>query len=132
MGCVLDERMSGGTVALRVAEKINPRLKFLCQKNQFLDVFLRRRLCNALLQPHFDYACTVWYPYWTKQLKDKLKVIQNECIRFYLKLQCRKYISNEHFQKLNWLTINQTFKQCLTSTVLNFLKTNSQSVWVKF
>ena len=57
LGC-----MSGETMALRVSEKINSRLKFLYRKNRFLDVPLYRLLCKALIQPHFDYSCTAWYP----------------------------------------------------------------------
>ena len=87
LGCVLDETMSGETMALRVIKKINSRLKFLYQKILFLDIPLRRLLCNALFQRHFDYACTAWYPQLTKKLKDKLQVTQ--CIRFCLKLQSR-------------------------------------------
>ena len=122
LGCVLDETMSGETMVLRVIEKINSRLKFLYRKNRFLDFPLRRLLCNALIQPHFDYVCTAWYPQLTKKLKDKLQVTQHKCIRFCLKLQCREHISNEHFQKLNWLPINQRFKQCVTSTVFKFIQ----------
>ena len=85
----------------------------------------RRLLCKALIQPHFDYACTAWYPQLIKKLKDKLQVTQNKCIRFCLKLQCREHISNEHFQKLNWLPTNQRFKQCVISTVFKFV----QSKW---
>ena len=108
LGCVLDETMSGETMALRVIEKINSRLKFLYRKNR-------------LIQPHFDYACTVWYPNLTKRLKDNLQATQNKCIIFCLKLQCREHILNEHFKKLNWLPINQMFKQCVTSTVFKFV-----------
>ena len=97
LGCVLDESMSGETMALRVIEKINFRLKFLYRKNRFLDVPLRGLLCNALIQPHFDYACTAGYPNLSKELKDKLQVTQNKCIRFCLKLHSREQISNEHF-----------------------------------
>ena len=31
-------------------------------------------------------------------------------------------MSNEQFQKLNWLQINQRFKQCVTSTVFKFVQ----------
>ena len=79
-------------------------------------------LCNALIQPHFDYGYNAWYPNLRKKLKDKLLVTQNQCIRFYLKLQCREHISNEHFHKLNRLQINQRFKQCVTSTVFKFVQ----------
>ena len=94
LGGVLDESMLGETMALRVTKKINSRLKFLYRKNWFLDVPLHRLLCNALIQPHFDYACTAWYPNLSKKLKDKLQVTQNKWIRFCLKLRSREHISN--------------------------------------
>ena len=58
--------------------------------SRFLDVPLRRLLCNALPQPHFYYSCTAWYPNSSKKLKDKLHVTQNNCIRFCLKLYSRE------------------------------------------
>ena len=57
LACKLDE-----TMALSVINKINNKLKFLYRKNRFLTPTLRRLLCNALIQPHFDYACSAWYP----------------------------------------------------------------------
>ena len=117
LGCVLDESMLGETMALTVIEKINSRLKFLYQKNRFLDVPLRRLLCNALIQTHFDFACTAWYTNLSKKLKDKLQVTQNKCIRFCLKLQSREHISNKNYHKLNSMPINQRFQQCVTSTI---------------
>ena len=45
-------------MTLRVIEKINESLKFLWRKHGFLTPALRRLLCNALIQPHFDYAST--------------------------------------------------------------------------
>ena len=116
LGCMLDESLSGETIALRVIEKINSRLKFLYRKNR-------------LIQPHFDYACTVWYPNLTKRLKDNLQATQNKSIRFCLKLQYREHISNEHFQKLNWLPINQRFKQCVSHAVFsNLFNSNDQPI----
>ena len=125
MGCVLYEIMSGETMALRVIAKINSSLKFLYRKNQVLDVSLRRLLCNALILPHFGYACAAWYSNLMMKLKYNWQVIQNKCIKFCLKLQCKEYISNEHFQKLNWLPINQRFKQCATSAVFKFVQSKS-------
>ena len=42
LGCVLNETLSGETMALRVTEKINSRPKFLYRKKRFLDVPFRR------------------------------------------------------------------------------------------
>ena len=125
LGCVLDETILGETMALRVIEKINYRLKFLYRKNRFLDVLLRRLLCNALIQLHFYYACTAWHPNLSRKLEDKLQVTQIKCIRFCLKLEGREHISNKHFHKLNWLPIKQRFKQCVNSTVFTFIQNNS-------
>ena len=61
LGCMLDERMSCEPMALNVLNKINGKLKFLCRKNRYLTKELRRMLCNALTQLHFDYACPAWY-----------------------------------------------------------------------
>ena len=71
--------MSG---ALNVVNKIKNKLKFLYRKNSFLTPALRHLLCNALIQPHFDYACSVWYPNLTKKLKHRIQTTQNKSAFF--------------------------------------------------
>ena len=66
LGCLLDETLSGESMALKVINKINSRLRFLYRKNRFLSPRLRKLLCNSLIQPHFDYACSAWCPNLTK------------------------------------------------------------------
>ena len=46
------------SIVLNVINKINNKLKFLPLKNSFLTPALRRLIFNALIQPHFDYACS--------------------------------------------------------------------------
>ena len=55
--CILDQSLSGETMALNVIDKVNSSLKFLHRQNRFLTPPLRRLSCNALIQPLFDYAC---------------------------------------------------------------------------
>ena len=62
--------MSGESMANKIISKVNARLKFLHWKNKYLTPNLRRLLCNALIQPHFDYACSAWYPNLSKKLKN--------------------------------------------------------------
>ena len=59
---------SGEAMALNVIHKINNKVEFLYRKTVFLIPKLRRLLCNALIQPDFDYACSTWYPNLTKKL----------------------------------------------------------------
>ena len=116
LGCILDETLNGESMALKVLNKVNSKLKFLYRKNKFLTPSLRRLLCNALIQPHFDYACSAWYPNLNKALKKKLQTAQNKCIRFCLLLGNREHIGIAEFEKINWLNINDRFEsmpQCI-------------------
>ena len=98
LGCLLDETLSGESMALKVINKINSRLRFLYRKNRFLSPPLRRLLCNSLIQPHFDYACSAWYPNLNKRLKPKLQILQNKCIQFCLNLNNRSHIGQKRIR----------------------------------
>ena len=71
LGCLLNQTLSGENMALQVINKTNARLRFLYRNNQFLTQNLRRLLCNALIQPHFDYASSAWFPNLTEKIKKK-------------------------------------------------------------
>ena len=92
LGCILEETMSGESMAHKVISKVNARLKFLHWKNKYLTPNLRRLLCNTLIQPHFDYACSAWYPNLSKKLKNRIQTSQNKCIRFCLQLDKMSHI----------------------------------------
>ena len=89
LGRVLDQSLSGESVALNVIDKVNSLLKFLHRQNRFLTPPLRRLLCNALIQLLFDYACTAWFSNLSKRLKLSLQASQNKCIRLCLQLDKR-------------------------------------------
>ena len=80
--------MPGEAMALYVINKINNKLKYIHRKNSFLTSGLQRLLCNALIQPHFDYACSAWYSNLTK----KKKLLKTKCMRFWLQLGKLKLI----------------------------------------
>ena len=62
IGCIPDETLSGESMATHVINKINSRLRFLYRQNKFLDIPLRRLLCDKMIQPFFDYAYNAWFP----------------------------------------------------------------------
>ena len=65
----MEETMSGEATVPNVTHKINNKLKFLYQKNDFLTLaILRCLLCNALMQPPFDDVFSAWYPNLKKKL----------------------------------------------------------------
>ena len=86
LGCQLDSKLSTEAMASKVLEKINAKLKFLYRQISYRTPAYRRLLCNALIQPHFDYGCSSWFPLLRTNLKLKLQKAQNKCNRFCLNL----------------------------------------------
>ena len=99
LGYLLDETLSGESTVLKVINKMNSRLRFLYRKNRFLSPPLRRLLCNSLIQPSFDYACSAWYPNLNKIKVKKLQILRNKCIhRLCLNLNNRAHIGQNKFE----------------------------------
>ena len=121
LGCMLDETMSRKTMALSVINKINNKLKFPYRKNRFLTPTLRRLLCNALIQPHFNYTCSAWYSNLTKKLNNRNQTFQNKCIRFCLQLDKMTHVSYKEIEILNWLPGTERFNQCINSIVFKYV-----------
>ena len=117
----MDKTMSGEPLALKVINKVNGKLNFLYREDSFLTSGLRRMLCNALIQPHFDYTCSVWYPNLNGKLKKTLQIMQNKCICFCLKLDKIHHISEKDFKTINWLPVNQRVQQSLNVTVFKYV-----------
>ena len=120
LGCILEETMSGESMANKVISKVNARLKFLHRKNNYLTPNLRRLLCNALTQSHFDYACSAWYPNLSKKLKNRIQTLQNKCIRFCLQLDKMSHMSQKEFETINWLPIKERYNQCVNSVAFKY------------
>ena len=91
--------MSGEPIVYKVICKFNARLNFL---------HLRPLLCNALIRPHFDYACSAWYPNVSKKLRNKIQTSENKCIRFCLRLDKMWHISQKEFATVNWVLIRKS------------------------
>ena len=89
------------------------------EAKQLFDYSSRRLLCHALIQPHFDYGCTSWYPLLSKTLKTNLRIVQNNCIRYYLELPSPGHTNPSHFRKINWLPLERRVELCTSTTFLN-------------
>ena len=117
LGCILDNILSGEHMAAKVLNTVNNRRKFLCHKQKFLSLILGRLLCNALIQPHFDYACAAWYPLLNKRQSKSIQIAQNKCIRYCLNLDNKAHIGTNEFFKINWLPTNKRVEQCICVNV---------------
>ena len=123
--CILDNNLSGVAMATKVLGTINGGLKFLYRKQKFLGFSLRRLLCNALIQSHFDYACAGWYPNLNKRFVKKIQICQNKCIRFCLKLKNRDHVGVKEFREINWLPTKERFEQCVCANIFKFFNNMS-------
>ena len=119
LGCILDNDLSGESMAIHALGKINNRLKFLYRNQAFLNSSLRRLLCNAIIQPHYDFACLAWYPNLNKGLKKKVQTSQNKCVRFCLNMGNRDHVGMNEFKRINWLPTKETFEQCVLTSIYN-------------
>ena len=86
---------------INTIKKMNQKLKLLCRKNRFLTPELRRLLCNAIIQPHFDYACSAWYPKTQKEASSYAK-------------QMSSLLSSigQNVYNINWLPVIIRFESC--------------------
>ena len=132
LGCILAESLSGESMALYVVDKINKKIKFLYRKNQFLTTSSRRRLYNALIQPHFGYAYSACYPNLNAGLKKKLQITQNKCLRFCPQLGNRSHMDAFEFERINWLPIEDRFSQCVSSQIYKFFQKNALHICLTF
>ena len=122
LGCLLDSVLSGEDMALKVLTKVNGKLRFLYRQGKYLNKRLRRMLCNTIIQPHFDYASSAWYPNLSVGLKKKLQIAQNKCVRYCLYLGNREGIRYKHFKEMNWLPISERVDQFIAVSVYKFSK----------
>ena len=67
----------------------------------------RKMLCQSLCQPHFDYACNVWYRGMSKCLKLKLQTAQNKLIRYILDYDSKHHLVDDDFVNVNYLSVER-------------------------
>ena len=114
LGCILDETLYEELMDLKALNKINGKLKRFYRKHKFVTPILRRMLCNAIVQLHFDYACSAWYPNLNENAI-QIQIVQSKCVRFCLMLDKRHQISSKGFESINWLPVNKRVYQCINA-----------------
>ena len=121
IGVSLDECLTGEPIANSIISKSNSRLKFVYRQARFLNEKTKKTLCSALIQCHFDYACSAWYSGLSQNLKRKLQITQNKMVRFILDKHSRSHIGQDELNKISMLKVahrvsqlklNHAFKIC--------------------
>ena len=111
LGVILDQHLSGEHMANHAISKISNKLKFLYRQKKFISQVIRRDLCVALLQCHFDYCCMAWYPALTEKTKHKFQTAQNRIVRYILNLPSRSHIGKTQLRAYLGLNVDSKVKQ---------------------
>ena len=111
LGCYLNSNLKGESMACRVLKKINTKPNFLWRQSNYLNYLSRRVLCNALIQPPFDYGCT--FANCSKQVNTFLLGAS---------VLSRDNINPPHFRETNWHPIEGRVEFCTSNTVFKFRK----------
>ncbi len=81
LGSILDNDLSGVSMAMKVLGKVNDRNKFIARHVSFLDEQIMKLLASCLVSCHFDYACISWMSDLSRCWLGKLQKSQNKLIR---------------------------------------------------
>ena len=71
----------------------------------------------SMIQYHFDYACSFWYPGISKFLRNRLQVTQNKIIRFIFQMDPRSHVGADTFRSLRWLPVSKRVEQIILNHV---------------
>ena len=93
-----------------IIKKTYSRLQFLYRKRDYLAQHTKRLPVMALIQCHFDYACSFWNHGLPQVCTNKLQTTQNKIIRFVLNLESMTHIDPVHFEFLEWLPVCKKVK----------------------
>lgn len=109
LGCMLD-------YTLRCLQKVKHRIHFLAGISTFLDFGPLKILAGALIHCHLDYACCAWYDGISKTIK--LQASQNKLVRIVLRLPVATHLLPSHFERVNWLMVQDSVDQIKSCTVI--------------
>ena len=59
----------------------------------------------AMVQCHYDYACTMWFSKISISAKKRLQIVQNNVIRFVLGIPPRPHLGCSEFSRVNILPV---------------------------
>ena len=121
LGIDLDQSLTGERVADKIICKSNAKLKFLYRHTKTINMKTKTLLTTALIQCHFDYACSSWFSGLTKKYKSRLQCTQNKVIRFILNAPARTHIGLREFRLVNMLPVELRVKQLKLNLVYNVI-----------
>ena len=119
LGIDLDQSLTGERVADKISCKSNAKFKKNYRHTKNINMKTKKLLTTALIQCHFDYACSSWFSGLTKKYKSRLQCTQNKVIRFILNAPARTHIGLREFRLM--LPVELRVKQLKLNLVYNVI-----------
>ena len=105
LGVKLDNQLKFTDHVKEVIKKCAGRIGFLYRHSSSLDFNCRKILCNSLIQPYLDNCCMSWYSSITKELRNRLDVIQRRLVRFVFSMDRMGHVDLRDLGRLSWLSV---------------------------
>ena len=118
LGCILDENLSGESMALNVIDKVNSRLKFLNRQNRFQHPISVDFYVMHLYNLFWSYLRSLCL----KSFEETIKISTSGSTkqkRFYLQQDKTSRIYPKEFLELNWIIVHDRYRQFIISDIYN-------------
>ena len=121
LGVNLDQSLSGSSIVNKIVTKCNNKIKFLYRNAKSFDPQTKGMLASALVQCHFDYACSMWFSCVSSTSRKRLQIIQNKLIRFILGISTRSHIGYRELSSSNMLPVEYRVTQLKLNHMFNIV-----------
>jgi len=121
----LDQSLSGESIVEHILHKSSNKLKFLYRNARNFDLNTKKLLVSALIQCHFDYACSSWYSGLSMKWKGRLQTMQNKIIRFMTNSPPRTHIGYGQFKQVGFLPVDYRVEQMKLGHMFSIISGNA-------
>ena len=104
LGVFIDQYLDFSDHVEKLLKKAHGKLQFLYRNSSFLNLPLRKMLCQSLVFSSLEYCSSSWYPGLSCRLRESLSVFKRKCARFALNFGPRAHIGETEFSGLSWMS----------------------------
>ena len=104
LGVVLDQALKSSCIIDKLVSKSINKFNFLYRSTKGFNWQMKRMIVLAMVQCHYDYACTMWFSRISISAKNRLHILQNKVIRFVVGIPPRTHLGCSVFGIVNIFT----------------------------
>nr|CAH7762105.1 unnamed protein product [Callosobruchus chinensis] len=109
LGVEIDNKLRFIDHIKKITQKTYSRLRMLYANRYLLNFKMRKKLCEALILSIYSYCDILYYPCLNQLTKNRLQILQNNCIRFIFGLRKYDHVTDKYIA-LKWLKMSDLTK----------------------